>query len=229
MPRRTILHARHLRTTPDPTGGTPTGGGGSAGPVIPPGAKTAPPADGDSFTDPDTGETFRFPSGKPTSSMTPEQQAEYWRHKARKHEARANATKDYDDVLRELDALKTQHQTAEEKALAEAREQARREGENIGADRYLPYAVRGEIRASNPAMTAEQVDALMTIIDPHKLVNDKGDVDTAKVAAAIAPLMAGQPATQLQLHQGGRRAAATSARDRGLAEAERRGYITKQA
>lgn len=224
---RTILRARQLRTAPDPTGGTPTGGGG-AGNVVPAGATPAQPA-ADTFTDPDTGEVYKFPTGKPTSAMTADQQAEYWRHKARKHERRADATKDYDAVVAERDALKSKHQTAEEKALDEARQQARIEGENIGADRYLGAAVRGEIRGSNPSMTANQVDALMQVIDPRKLLNDKGDIDTSKIAAAVAGLAPQTPTSQPQLHQGGRRpASGATGRDKGLAEAERRGFIQKQ-
>jgi len=91
---------------------------------------------GGDFVDPDTGEKFAFPPSTPQSDMTAEQRAEYWRHKSQKHEKRANARSDYDDLkakAAELDQLRADQQTEQEKAVAAIKLHALEVTSNDGA------------------------------------------------------------------------------------------------
>lgn len=84
------------------------------GPPAPP----APPAAGDPG----------YPANTPVAEMTAEQQVAYWKSQSRKHEGRASERADYEAIKAERDQLKQQHMSAEEKALEEARTQAKAEG-----------------------------------------------------------------------------------------------------
>lgn len=56
-----------------------------------------------------------FPDNTPVAEMEPTHQAAYWKHHARKHEARASAAPDADELkrLRERDELLKQRETAD--------------------------------------------------------------------------------------------------------------------
>jgi len=111
--------------------------------------------------------------------MTTDQQVAYWKFQARKHENEAKSRADYDDLKAkadELAQLKAANQTEQEKALEEAREAARREGENIGAERYLKDAVMGRFQALT-GKSEEDVTKAFAHVDAHSFVNDKGDLD----------------------------------------------------
>lgn len=126
-----------------------------------------------------------FPANTPLEQMNVEQQLAYWKHNARKHENTVKARSDYDQLkadAAELAQLKQANATAEEQAL----EEARRQGENIGAARYVKAAVRGEIRATAPHLKVEQVDELLSIIDPSAVIRDDGEVDADKIGKIIS-------------------------------------------
>lgn len=86
MPRRTLARRNLLTFAADPwtlhevEPGTGGGGGGGGG---------APQVN-----------EHGYPDNTPTSEMTPEHQVAYWRHHARKHEARANAAPDATELER---------------------------------------------------------------------------------------------------------------------------------
>lgn len=120
-----------------------------------------------------------FPDGTPLEQMTEAQQIAYWKHQSRKHENAAKARADYDDLKAkadELAQLKAANQTEQEKALEEAREAARREGENIGAERYLKDAVMGRFQALT-GKSEDDVAKAFAHVDAHSFVTDKGDLD----------------------------------------------------
>lgn len=143
-----------------------------------------------------------FPAETPVSEMTPEQKAEYWKHKARKHEATAKARADYDDLRSQLEELQKQKLTAEEQAVEAAREEGRREGATSTAEKLTRVAVRAEVRAVLAASgvdesdeTTSAVDALLESLDVSKLTTDDG-VDTEKIAQIVRPLVSSGTARQ---------------------------------
>jgi len=157
-----------------------------------------PPADdkksaGDTgFTDPDTGEKYGFPANTPTAQMTAEQKAEYWRHKSRKHEARADAHKDYDQIKTELDELKAQHQTDAEKAVEQAKKDAAEAARRDVAAEFAPKLVQAKLEAALAAskVPADKIKSHVEFLDHTKFLTDAGEVDTDKVtqyAAGLAP------------------------------------------
>ncbi|WP_413600842.1 hypothetical protein [Curtobacterium sp. Curtsp57] len=153
---RPILCMPRLRFVTDPNPGDPT--------------------PGDPTPDPDPS---GFPANTPVAEMTQEQQLAYWKHQSRKHERRADERKDYDQLRAaadELATLKAANQTEAEKALAEAREEARREGENLGAARYLTDAVKARFQLLTKK-TDDEVATAFAHVNANSFVNDQGDIN----------------------------------------------------
>lgn len=124
-------------------------------------------------------EGFNFPADTSIADMTPDQRAEYWRHKAQKHEKIANSRRDYDSLKAdsaELAQLKAANATEQERAL----EAARREGENIGAARYLKDAVKGMFQGIT-GKTGEEVATIFEHVDPLTFTVENGDIDAEKI------------------------------------------------
>lgn len=135
------------------------------------------------FKDPDTGETYAFPAKTPVKDMTADQQAEYWRHKARKHEGRAQKYADYEQVVAERDQLKAATQTDAEKALEQAKAEAKTEARAEALREHLPRHVTAEFKVAAAGRIPS--DKLATILAPLDLTKfltaDGGEVDTDKV------------------------------------------------
>lgn len=125
-----------------------------------------------------------FPSETPLDQMTAEQREAYWKHQARKHEGTAKARQDYDQLKadsEELAKLRAANATDEEKA----RDEARREGENIGAARYLKQAVMGRFQGLTGKDTAE-IDTIFAHVDPNTFTDASGDIDADALAKYAA-------------------------------------------
>lgn len=183
---RSVLRARHLRDAA--TGGDPAGTGGDAPAGDGSGGDDGKATD---FTDPDTGEKYGFPANTPTSQMTAEQKAEYWRHKARKHESRSEARKDYDAIKSELDDLKAKHQTDAEKAVEQAAKDARTDAETKLRAEFGAKLVAAKLEAALAGkLPAEKVTEHVEFLDATKFLTESGEVDTDKVkqyADGLAP------------------------------------------
>lgn len=125
-----------------------------------------------------------YPADTATADMTDSQQAAYWKNLARKHEAVSRA--DYEALkvaATELETLKAASATDQEKALTDAR----RQGENIGAARYLMEAVHGRLLALT-GRTDEELTAALDLIDVKKLTKADGSLDLEKLNAFGATL-----------------------------------------
>lgn len=120
-----------------------------------------------------------FPSETPLDQMTAEQREAYWKHQARKHQKRAEDRADFDKYKadsEELEKLRTANATDEEKA----REEARREGENIGAARYLKEAIKGRFQGLT-GKTDDEVETIFAHVDATSFVSTTGDIDVEKL------------------------------------------------
>lgn len=121
-----------------------------------------------------------FPENTPVAEMTVAQQAAYWMWYARKHENLAKARGDYDELkvkADELDKVKAENATDQEKAIAAAKEEARREGEIIGAGRYLKDAVTARFQLLT-GKSDEDVTTAFEHVDAMSFTNKEGAVDT---------------------------------------------------
>jgi hypothetical protein len=138
---------------------------------------SAPPSGGNPADQPvDQPVDHGYPQNTPLEQMTAEQREAYWKHQARKHESTVKARQDYDQLKadsEELARVRAANATDEEKA----REEARREGENIGAARYLKQAVMGSFQGLT-GKTKDEIDTIFAHVDPSTFTDDKGDIDT---------------------------------------------------
>lgn len=171
-----------------------------------------------------------YPDNTPVTEMETAHQAAYWKHQSRKHEARAEARKDYDTVKAERDRLKTAGQTEQEAAAAAARS----EGEQAAAQKYGTRLVAAEFRAAAAGRivngTPLDVAELVQGINASYYLTDTGEVDTDKVTRfldGIAPSTSDTgntppPRRFPDLGQGRQPATPTSKRDAGVAEAQKR-------
>jgi hypothetical protein len=94
------------------------------------------------------------------------------------------ARSDYDQLKadsEELAQLKAANATAEEKAL----EDARLQGENIGAARYLKEAVKGRFQGITKK-TDDEIEVIFEHVDAVSFTDDQGDIDMVKLAAYAA-------------------------------------------
>jgi hypothetical protein len=137
-------------------------------------------AEPDEVTPDDTGDG-EFRATTEVRDMSPEEQLAYWKHHARKHERVAKAT------AAELQAEKDKNKTAEEKR----DDEIRRQGEALGAERFLTDAVHGHVRALTGKADEDVADAL-SFVDPSRFLTD-GVLDKAKLAAFASQLGTAAP------------------------------------
>lgn len=138
-----------------------------------------------------------FPSDTPIEQMTADQQVAYWKHKARKHENENKSKADYDQLKAdsdELAKLKLASASDQDKAVAEAAEKARREGEAIGADRYLKEAVKARFQALT-GKSDEEVEAAFGHVDAGSFRDDKGEIDLEALKTFAAAFGTSQTTT----------------------------------
>lgn len=128
--------------------------------------------------------TDGFPANTPLKDMTAEQQAAYWKHKARKHEARASAAADYDDIKAERDRLKQATMTDDQKTIEQARNEAADAARVEERSKLLGQVVKAELRGALTAkkIEAARINAALGPIDTRYFLTDSGEVDTDKVA-----------------------------------------------
>lgn len=175
-----------------------------------------------------------FPAQTPVTEMAPEQQAAYWKHHSRKHES---AVKAYEgrtpqqiaELESELNALKAERMSAEEKAITEAVSQAtqatRAEVEKEWQSKY--HTARLEAIAGQVLTDKDQLESFMSVVDTAKFVKD-GDIDTDALRGHLTK-MYGHPrefGSGLAQHrdwgQNTTRAPGMSGIEQGKAEAARR-------
>jgi hypothetical protein len=135
-----------------------------------------------------------FPADKPVAEMTDKEQAAYWKHHSRKHEANATKRADYDALkvkADKADALEAENATENQKALLAARA----EGKSEGAQTFLADAVRGELRAQT-GKTVEELAGALDLIDVTKLTLEDGTLDLPKITAFAQTLGMKAPAEE---------------------------------
>jgi hypothetical protein len=174
--------------TPAPAPAPPTPAPAPPPPVPPAPTFVAPPPPAGqpaAGTDPDV---YNYPENTALAQMTPDQQAEYWRHKARKHEDRVKAQADYDELKATADKYKQlveSQQTDHEKAVAEARRQGHAAALTEAGGQLVEQWVRA---AAAGRLGEESVDALLAGLDRSRFLHPTGGVDTAKVYAFVSSI-----------------------------------------
>lgn len=146
---------------------------------------------------PDTGDSSDEPTTTSEQADTPvsveqlEAELAKWKAQSRKHEDRAKANS---AAARELDELRAQAMSEQERAVHEARLEARREA----STEFASKLVVAELRAKAAGRLADtQLDAILGAVDTATFVTESGDVDMDRVAAyidGIAPAPVEPPA-----------------------------------
>lgn len=130
------------------------------------------------------GDVYNYPPNTALAQMSPEQQAEYWRHKSRKHEDRVKGMGDYDQLKEQAtqyQALVATTQSEHDKAVAEARRQGQTEAMQQAGGQLVEQWVRAAVAGRLPR---ENEDALISGLDRNAFLTAKG-VDTDKVHAFV--------------------------------------------
>lgn len=131
-----------------------------------------------------------FPDQTPWKQMKPEHQAAYWRHQSKRHETRANAAADYETVKAELDRIKAEKQTPDEKAAEEARTQVETAARADERSKLAPKLVAAEFKTVAAGhMPADQLESLIKGAHAPNFLTAEGEVDTDKVTEFLEPFM----------------------------------------
>lgn len=143
------------------------------------------------------GEKFKFPTETAVDAMTPEQAKEYWRHEAKKQQKKkAEPPADYAQLKADSEKLAKLEQEKlpeQERLIAQARDEARREGEVIGSERYLIEAVKGRFQALTKKKD-EEVETAFAHVDAQSFVDDKGNLDVEAIKKFAATFGTGSGA-----------------------------------
>ena len=147
-----------------------------------------------------------YPKDTPVAEMTDKEQAAYWKFHSRKHETLANSRSDYDQQKADAEKWRQaqrEQMTPDQKAIDQAREDARREERG----KIAPRLVAAEFKAKAKNVNEELLEAFLEDLDYTKYLTASGDVDTDKVKTRVEKLAPKQQQQQRQNHQGYRPAA----------------------
>lgn len=145
-----------------------------------------PPADPPPQSSPEPPKDDRgFPPDTPLREMTVEQQRDYWKHQARKHEDTAKSRADYGDLkakAAEADKLRKERESEHEKAVREAAEKAAAEARAA----MIPQVVSARFAAAAAGrIDPDRLATLIDDIDMTRYLKEDGAVDVEKVAAKV--------------------------------------------
>lgn len=128
-------------------------------------------------------------------TTTEESEVDYWKRRARENEKRSK------DNHRELERLKRESMSEQERAIAEARDQARAEVLRETSGQLVDAEIRSAA-VNRPV----NVDALLDSLDRSKFVDDEGNVDRQAVTTWLDQLAPAQtePRQARDLAQGAR-------------------------
>lgn len=127
-----------------------------------------------------------FPADTPLSEMTAEQQAAYWKDKARKHEQRANSRGDYDAIKAKadrLDELERANESEKDKAVREATERAKADTRAEVQQETAAAMARMALRARG--VKDEEIASFVDETNLSVFVNDEGQVDDERLLARV--------------------------------------------
>lgn len=114
-------------------------------------------------------------------------EAQRWKEAARRADNRAKSNS---RAAAELERLRREQMSEQERAVAEAADAARLAATNEAAKRYGARLVLAELRGVAAGRFApEQLDALTAKLDVESFLDDDGDVDSDAVAAFVESLV----------------------------------------
>lgn len=117
-----------------------------------------------------------FPSGTAVKDMTPEQSAAYWRHETKKQERIVKETQaDLKKAKDDLDEIRREKLTEQERAVEDAKQEGRTEGEaSVHAANQRAFAIY-ELRLRG--LSEEEAGEMVELLDLSKLTREDGAID----------------------------------------------------
>lgn len=145
--------------------------------------EASPGVDGERVIKPDTGPTIRqgeknmpkFPENTPLTEMSQEEQTEYWKHQARKHEGRLKELGDIEELKANAEKGKNSDRLISQ-AVGEALEAT------------LPQLVKARFTAGAAGIPEKFMEAYLEDADLLAYVEDDGTVDEAAIDERLKTL-----------------------------------------
>lgn len=167
-----------------------------------------------------------FPENTPIAEMTTEQQLAYYRYQNRKS---GDVLKQFGGItpdqakqaIAEAEELRQSKLSVEQRALEEATTKAAQSAAQEATAKWAPKVLRA---TASRFIEGERLESFLNVTDVNKFISD-GELDEEAVVGHLTGLF-GEVTTHRQWGQSGARPPAPSARDQGMAEAKRRGFIT---
>ncbi len=167
-------------------------------PAAPPVDAPVPPnpAPADPPINPDKG----FPENTPLAEMTEAQRAAYYRYQNRQTDNKLSAFKgvtpqQVQAMQAELEALRGEKLTADEKAVKAAADKAAADARSAADADWRPKYQAAQLRsmASIVIKDADQLNAFIAVTDPAKFAGDDGEIDEQKVSGHLTALFGAKP------------------------------------
>lgn len=126
--------------------------------------------------------------------MNAEQRAAYWQFYARKHEDTVKSfggltPTQVNEMATELETLRGDKLTADEKAMKTAREEAAA----AAKAELMPQLLAANVRAiASAVISGDQLASFMSIVNPAAFTGADGQIDESKVTAALTGMFGAQ-------------------------------------
>lgn len=171
---------------PPATDGPEAGGGGASAPAAGSTGGSAP-----------QGTDRGFPENTPISSMTDAERANYYKFHNRQTDNKLAAfngvtPEQITAMQQELETLRTEKLSADDRALKEATDKAAAEARAAAEAELRPKLDAATIRSvAAQFVTGDQLSAFVDTVNPAAFYGDGGDIDTEKVIGHLTALFGG--------------------------------------
>lgn len=175
-----------------------------------------------------------FPENTAIADMTDGQRAAYYKFQNRQAENRLEAFKgvkpeDVSGLQARIAELERERLTAEQRAAADAAEQAKKAARAEADAEWAPKLQAEQLKAiASGVLSGDKLKSFLATTDPKAFTTPSGDLDEPKVQQHLAVLFGAASGERRNWGQHGERPPAKSGRDLATAEAERRGWIKKE-
>lgn len=175
-----------------------------------------------------------FPEGTPVAEMTDAQKAAYFRHQNRQADnklAKFNGVtpEDVAAMQAKIQELESEKLSADERTLHDATNKAASDAQAAAEATWRPKYQAAQLKsiAAQVLTDSEKLKSFMSITDPALFAGEDGEIDESKVTGHLTALLGqgGKPPEPPQWGQTSGYVPGQSAKDAGIAEARRRGYI----
>lgn len=159
-----------------------------------PPATDGPEAGGGAAPTTPTGNDRGFPDATPVAQMTDAERANYYKFHNRQAENKLSqfsgvTPEQVSQMQAELQALRDERLTADEKALKTAAEQAAAEARAAAEAELRPKLDQASIRSvAAEFLSGDQLSAFVDSLNPAKFYDDAGDIDSEKVIGHLTAL-----------------------------------------